>query len=79
MNATLQVMRAISELRAALDSPTLPTPTLASALCDLYASIDRSRDTVAPTNFLQQLRAATPHPGEKRVSGDQIALKGWGW
>jgi ubiquitin carboxyl-terminal hydrolase 14 len=65
MNSILQALRAIPELRTALDSPTLQTPSLASALLELYSSMDRTKEVVAPVDFLQQLRMIVPKFGER--------------
>src|SRR5882762_1044048 len=64
VNAVVQYLRSIPELRAALDTPSLKTPSLSSALLELYASMERTKEVVAPVAFLHQLRQDVPQFGE---------------
>jgi ubiquitin carboxyl-terminal hydrolase 14 len=70
MNATIQALRPIPELRAALDAPTLQTPSLASALLELHASMERTKEVVTPLAFLQQLRTTVPQFSKEGAQQD---------
>uniref|UniRef100_A0A8H8CF76 Ubiquitin carboxyl-terminal hydrolase n=1 Tax=Psilocybe cubensis TaxID=181762 RepID=A0A8H8CF76_PSICU len=57
MNATVQALRAVPELQAALEAPSLQSDTpLPGALRDLYRNMAQTADTVTPFKFLQVLR-----------------------
>jgi hypothetical protein len=79
MNATIQALRAIPELQAALDASAPPPTDIASALRDLFTEMDRvklNKGTVTPTNLLRQLRAAVPHFGTMDNTGTHYAQQG---
>jgi hypothetical protein len=79
MNATVQALRAIPELQAALNACAPPPTEIASALRDLFSSMDntkKTKGTVTPTGLLQQLRIIMPKFGVMDSSGAQYAQHG---
>ncbi|EKM52645.1 uncharacterized protein PHACADRAFT_261216 [Phanerochaete carnosa HHB-10118-sp] len=76
MNATVQSMRAIPELQAALDASA--PPGLPTALRGLYSSMRSTTDAVTPAPFLNALRQQFPQFGElaREGSGAQKSLGG---
>ncbi|KAF7977861.1 hypothetical protein HWV62_2380 [Athelia sp. TMB] len=66
MNATVQSLRAIPELQAALLAPHASNTTspLPKSLSTLYASMSRTTEPVMPLAFLQTLRMVVPRFGE---------------
>lgn len=76
MNAIIQTMRAIPELQTLLNSSELENPSLASALRDLYALMEKSKRAVTPENFLQQLHTAAPSFVEKEANGERYLQQG---
>lgn len=66
MNATVQALRAIPELQAALSAPHAANTSspLPKALATLYDSMGRTTDAVVPGSFLQVLRIVVPQFGE---------------
>ncbi|KAG6334550.1 hypothetical protein ID866_4547 [Astraeus odoratus] len=63
MNATIQAMRAIPELRIALNT-TSPLDVLPKTLRDLYDNMSRTTESVVPVAFLTVLRQVVPQFGE---------------
>ena len=79
MNATVQALRAIPELQIALNACAPPPTDIASALRDLFASMNRvnnTKGTVAPTDLLRQLRVAVPQFVAMDTSGTQYVQQG---
>jgi hypothetical protein len=79
MNATVQALRAIPELQAALKTSVLPSTDISSALRDLFVSMDRTKMTkgsVTPTEFWQRLRVAIPQFGVMDESGTHYMQQG---
>ncbi|EJF59278.1 cysteine proteinase [Dichomitus squalens LYAD-421 SS1] len=75
MNATLQAMRAIPELQAALQH-SAPTG-LPFALRNLYSNMAKTTDSVTPTAFLAALRQAFPQFAEQsRATGLKLLQGG---
>lgn len=66
MNATIQALRAIPELQAALTAPHASSTSspLPKSLSALYANMARTTDSVMPMAFLQTLRGVVPRFGE---------------
>jgi len=66
MNATIQALRAIPELQAALDikDATFTLSPLSLALAELYTSMGSSKDPVSPDDFIQVLRQVQPRFAE---------------
>ncbi|KZV89718.1 cysteine proteinase [Exidia glandulosa HHB12029] len=75
MNATLQTMRAIPELKTALGSfnGSGPEGRLALALRDVYANMERTTDGFVPVVFLQLLRQLVPQFAEQSRHGPGFA------
>ncbi|KIO05881.1 hypothetical protein M404DRAFT_15289 [Pisolithus tinctorius Marx 270] len=63
MNATIQAMRAIPELRIALGTSS-PLDVLPKALRDLYNNMSNTTESVVPISFLTVLRQVVPQFGE---------------
>ncbi|KAI6167703.1 hypothetical protein EDD17DRAFT_1534319 [Pisolithus thermaeus] len=63
MNATVQAMRAIPELRVALGTSS-PLDVLPKALRDLYNSMSQTTESVVPASFLTVLRQVVPQFSE---------------
>lgn len=77
MNATVQCLKTVPELREALQSyqggvatagGVIPAQSITAALRDLYASMDRG-STVPPIVLLQVLHMAFPRFAEKSEHG----------
>jgi len=64
MNATVQALRAIPELRTALDSPAVTGP-LPVALRGLYSQMSQTTDSVLPMQVLTALRTFAPQFAER--------------
>lgn len=80
MNSTVQALRAIPELQAALDSyqPNTqagPTNALTSEMRRLYQNMSQTTDTIIPLMFLQRLRTVNPQFAEQRP-GQGFAQQG---
>jgi len=76
MNAIVQVLRAIPELQTALNDCAPPPTDIASALRDLFTSMDRAKKAkgnVTPTDLLQRL---VPHFGLMDSSKTQYTQQG---
>ncbi|GAB6033336.1 Ubiquitin carboxyl-terminal hydrolase 14 [Chamberlinius hualienensis] len=76
MNATVQCLRSVPELRDALKRYTgsysmtaLPTETVVSGLRDLYNTMDVTSNSVPPMVLLQCLHLAVPRFAEKSEHG----------
>ncbi|KAI6022948.1 hypothetical protein PISMIDRAFT_97204 [Pisolithus microcarpus 441] len=63
MNATVQAMRAIPELRIALGT-SFPLDVLPKALRDLYNTMSQTTESVVPAVFLNVLRQVVPQFSE---------------
>ncbi|KAF8889053.1 hypothetical protein BD779DRAFT_1521718 [Infundibulicybe gibba] len=71
MNASIQALRVIPELQAALSTPagTQSSSPLPLALQQLYTSMSRTTDSVTPTQFLHTLRQVNPQFAERARGG----------
>ncbi|KAI0742901.1 cysteine proteinase [Daedaleopsis nitida] len=77
MNATLQAMRAISELQTALQSSA--PQGLPLQLRNLYTNMSSTTDSVTPSLFLAALRHAFPQFAEQSRATGLKALMGGGY
>mmetsp|Transcript_17681 Transcript_17681/g.52601 ORF Transcript_17681/g.52601 Transcript_17681/m.52601 type:complete len:495 (-) Transcript_17681:36-1520(-) len=72
MNSTLQCLRAVPELRGALDKAAAARPggaDLAGALAETYAALDASTKPVEPAKFVSVLRTAFPQFAQRGRGG----------
>jgi hypothetical protein len=79
MNATVQVLHAIPELQIALNACAPPPTDIASSLRDLFASMNRvknTKGTVTPTDLLRQLRMPVSQGVVTDTGGTQYIQQG---